>query len=238
MELMSQVSLWSKPEPWILEDALKLIRELQPEMRQFGYHLTLGGGVLNRGSSKKDLDLFFLPMNPVNGNGRQLKEYLDTKWGPGKPLGVADKYPDEPGFAYKLKYFLNGDRIDVFIYGEAAPPAAVPSLASGRTFSGTRRARLMENGRGGVVLPTPSRIDFNSPPGGGSGYEDLDNYTTEEAREIVRRAEDTLMVFNNLLDPTFTFDGYAWRVFRAAPGSSQMRSIVREGSIEDGPSGI
>lgn len=51
-----------KPVVWKLKDGLALVRKLQPETRQFGYHLTLGGGVLNTGKSRKDLDLFFLPL--------------------------------------------------------------------------------------------------------------------------------------------------------------------------------
>ncbi len=47
--------------PWTIEAALLLIRRLQPALRAYGYHLALGGGVLNRGSSGHDLDLYLLP---------------------------------------------------------------------------------------------------------------------------------------------------------------------------------
>ncbi len=45
---------------WTLEEALILVRALQPTAWQYGYHLCLGGGVLNKGVSSKDLDLYFL----------------------------------------------------------------------------------------------------------------------------------------------------------------------------------
>lgn len=46
---------------WNLEQALYLIRALQPKARLCGYHLLLGGGVLNNGSSNHDLDLVAMP---------------------------------------------------------------------------------------------------------------------------------------------------------------------------------
>ena len=42
---------------WYLDEALGLIRELQPNVFKFGYHLALGGSVLNVGLSVNDLDI-------------------------------------------------------------------------------------------------------------------------------------------------------------------------------------
>lgn len=107
-------------DSWTLEEALPLIRILQPQTRQYGYHLCLGGGVLNTGRSEKDLDLYFLPMSPSEGNADSLQAWLDGLWGHGENLvqTLADadpKYPDDPMYQAKLKYDYSGLRIDVFI---------------------------------------------------------------------------------------------------------------------------
>ena len=47
---------------WEIEEALALIRRIQPALKPLGYHVCLGGGVLNHGGSMKDLDLFFVPL--------------------------------------------------------------------------------------------------------------------------------------------------------------------------------
>lgn len=71
---------------WTLEEALKLIRGLQPRIREIGYHITLGGGVLNHGMSKKDLDLFFLPLEGEQWkpSPEKVLKVLTDLWGPGK----------------------------------------------------------------------------------------------------------------------------------------------------------
>jgi len=74
-------------EVWNLEDGLRLCRALQPETRKFGYHLALGGGVLNQGVSYKDIDLYLLPLD----NGTKMDEpgmiaFLTDLWGEGKDL--------------------------------------------------------------------------------------------------------------------------------------------------------
>jgi acetamidase/formamidase len=47
---------------WYLADALVLVRELQARVWPLGYHVALGGGVLNHGYSDKDVDLYVLPL--------------------------------------------------------------------------------------------------------------------------------------------------------------------------------
>lgn len=48
---------------WTLDEAVKLIRNLQPKAHKLGYHLALAGGVLNNGTSDKDLDILAVPMH-------------------------------------------------------------------------------------------------------------------------------------------------------------------------------
>jgi hypothetical protein len=46
---------------WNLEQALKLIKELEDSLSQFGVHCALAGSVLYRGTSENDLDLIIYP---------------------------------------------------------------------------------------------------------------------------------------------------------------------------------
>ena len=83
-------------QPWKIEEGLKLIRALQGRVKEFGYHIALGGGVLNTGTSEKDLDLYFLPFNNPNiakEDTDGLLDWLTKLWGDPKPIG---EYPDLP----------------------------------------------------------------------------------------------------------------------------------------------
>lgn len=85
---------------WTLEDALRLIRDVQPGTRKYEYHLCLGGGVLNKGHSKKDLDLYFLPMKrEKDADNKGLLKWISSLWG--KPerffeVGVGKYDPTAP----------------------------------------------------------------------------------------------------------------------------------------------
>ena len=82
---------------WTLEEGLRLVRALQPSTRQYGYHLALGGGVLNKGESEKDLDLYFLPLNNpkvAKDNPEGLVKWLIGLWGDPEPIGA--NYEEEP----------------------------------------------------------------------------------------------------------------------------------------------
>lgn len=50
---------------WELNEAIQLIRDIQPMLRLRGYHLGLGGGVLNKGTSLHDLDIYMFPTSNV-----------------------------------------------------------------------------------------------------------------------------------------------------------------------------
>ena len=104
---------------WTLEDGLKLVRAIQGGCRLFGYHLTLGGGVLNKGQSDKDLDLYFLPLNneKYKEDPKGLVAWLESLWGNGKAIGDYGKRnnpydPPEPLNAapqYRVRYDVNGN---------------------------------------------------------------------------------------------------------------------------------
>lgn len=82
---------------WTLNDALALVRALQPKTRDFSYHLALGGGVLNTGKSKKDVDLYFLPLdnNGKPSDAKGLVAWLTKEWGQPETLGGNYGEPEE-----------------------------------------------------------------------------------------------------------------------------------------------
>ena len=61
-EMIMLIQFAPKRAAWYLEEALQIIRMLQPSARSCGYHLALAGGVLNTGSSSNDLDIIVLPL--------------------------------------------------------------------------------------------------------------------------------------------------------------------------------
>jgi hypothetical protein len=102
---------------WTLDESLKLIRTIQPEMKNYEYHITLGGGILNNGISNKDLDLFFLKLNNHTGQGWGLFQYLSKIMGP--LIGIRDSPDYHEGdmwhYTYMYKGRYDGKRVDLFI---------------------------------------------------------------------------------------------------------------------------
>lgn len=103
---------------WTLDEALEIIRELQPQLREMGYHCLLGGGVLNTGVSDKDLDLFFIPLNQHDSTPFAIVEFLGQQLG-SFAVSIRDS-PDYQGEAMwhyqemrKIDYC--GKRIDIFV---------------------------------------------------------------------------------------------------------------------------
>ena len=98
---------------WTLEEGLVLCRLLQPMLRPIGYHLTLGGGVLNTGKSKKDLDLFLLPLKSTDSNPTMVFSVLEPIFGNGASVGKGEY--DSDSWKAAWYYFVGDKRIDVFI---------------------------------------------------------------------------------------------------------------------------
>lgn len=77
---------------WHLEEGIYVARALQPSIREYGYHVTIGGSLINAGYSEKDLDLYFLPMGGFGhtkafNQPDKLLEHLVSIWGEAKPIG-------------------------------------------------------------------------------------------------------------------------------------------------------
>lgn len=113
---------------WTLEDALNVITMLQEEVRQFGYHIALGGGVLNNGTSDKDLDLYFLPLcdNKTPVEPDELIAFLECHFDEATQIrGSGEQYGEDEFSPYhsKVKFVWVDDeggelkfrRIDAFI---------------------------------------------------------------------------------------------------------------------------
>lgn len=116
-----KMMLKRKTKMWSLTDAQDVIDSVQLGARNFGFHVALGGSVLNTGESNKDLDLYFLPLNqetPINPTG--LVAWLKILWGEGGTM-QDENYPPCPFYTHKLKFFplmsKSFKRIDVFLTG-------------------------------------------------------------------------------------------------------------------------
>jgi hypothetical protein len=98
---------------WVLADALLLVRQIQPLLRERKWHVALGGGVLNTGESDKDLDLYFLPFGDHVTDG--ILPFLTEMWGGAEPFSANAQYHTDVNFATKVKFTVDGRRIDAFV---------------------------------------------------------------------------------------------------------------------------
>lgn len=117
------------PVVWTFASATNVITVCQASSAQFGYHVCLGGSVLNKMESTKDLDLYFLPMSnyQVKEDPAGLLNWIHMNLGVVESIN--DSYPGkELPFILKGKLKYNGNasqRIDVFILGTAEQASLV-----------------------------------------------------------------------------------------------------------------
>ena len=117
------------PVVWTFSSAKNVITVCQVSSAQFGYHVCLGGSVLNKMESTKDLDLYFLPMSncQVKEDPAGLLNWIHMNLGVVESIN--DSYPGkELPFILKGKLKYNGNpaqRIDVFILGTAEQASLV-----------------------------------------------------------------------------------------------------------------
>lgn len=119
---------------WELDEALRLVRALQPMTRRFGYHLTLGGSVLNAGHSEKDLDLYFLPLdNKKLGkeNSSGLLGYLRGLWGEPEPIDKDYEEAENPiPHGPEGVYAVGNNDVPLRDWGWVAVPPAWRDIAN------------------------------------------------------------------------------------------------------------
>ena len=101
-----------------LDTGLMIARDIQPNVRKLGYHVALGGGVLNKGMSEKDLDLYFLPLVGEAANHSGLVAYLYKAWGVADTIGCSGGDTNMGVYRDKLRFQTGHGRIEAFIVRE------------------------------------------------------------------------------------------------------------------------
>lgn len=66
-------------KPWTWKNALAFVRHLETDLRVVGWHCTITGGVLHKGSSSHDLDVIVYPHKPTTN--RELARKVLRKHG-------------------------------------------------------------------------------------------------------------------------------------------------------------
>jgi hypothetical protein len=92
-----------------------LIAKLQEKVWPLGFHIALGGGVLNHGYSDSDLDLYVMPIfSRIPHNFDFLRVRLTEILGDGHSIPGSERYP-ETIFRDQLLFTPEGKRVDVFV---------------------------------------------------------------------------------------------------------------------------
>ena len=133
-------SITSFPVMWTFQEAKPILDSCQALSRTFGYHMCLGGGVLNKGVSTKDLDIYFLPLdnNDSIPNPKGLLSALQALFfAKFEQLGKPYEGNSLP-YIFKGKLVqANGKRIDVFVMGKKKLLAVVEEFLKENNFSTT-----------------------------------------------------------------------------------------------------
>jgi tRNA nucleotidyltransferase (CCA-adding enzyme) len=102
------------PTQWTLEEGLALARDLEKKIKRVynHYHVALGGSVLHRGSSTKDLDIFIYP----HKSDQLDREYLNNSLKEFGFVDAQDRTEIHSDYNHKevIKYSYNGKRVDIF----------------------------------------------------------------------------------------------------------------------------
>lgn len=107
---------------WTLDEALDIIRRIQPKLKEINYHVCLGGGVQNNGSSDHDLDLYFLPLeDEYAGENKDLdifnvmKVMHEVTGKLGRDINDTNYEHTRTIFNKKIRYMYQNKQIDCFI---------------------------------------------------------------------------------------------------------------------------
>lgn len=109
--------LKAKSPLWTLDQALVVVREVGPLVRELDYHLCLGGGVLLTGASEHDLDLWFIPLNGYDSSPFKIMQLCGTIFGLLRSLRDGPDYTANEPWHVKEMHQGNwmGKRVDLFI---------------------------------------------------------------------------------------------------------------------------
>lgn len=105
---------------WYLADALLVIRQLQATLWPLGWHVTLGGSVLNHGYSNSDLDLYVLPIYRKEEPPDAAIALQAVSVVLGEPVtdltgSIPPGAPEHECYVFANVYAVSQGRIDVFI---------------------------------------------------------------------------------------------------------------------------
>lgn len=103
---------------WTLSQAQQLVAELHDAVWDVEYHICVGGSVLYQGSSEKDLDLFFLPLNGHERRPEDIYNVLNLVFGPLRSLRDHPDYAAGDPWHIKESFggTYRGKRVDLFIW--------------------------------------------------------------------------------------------------------------------------
>lgn len=114
---MTMLGTGDLPVIWTHDEALLAIRVLQPKIKPLGFHVALAGGVLNHGSSEKDLDLVFLPLTNDEAPVLTPLMTLLCEWFGDIDTDFSPSHVPNPYTPYRTQqtFANNGKRVDVFV---------------------------------------------------------------------------------------------------------------------------
>lgn len=125
---MNTTSTEVKTPVWELADALPLLGTMNKARTKIGWFFALGGSVLYKGFSHKDLDVVCIPMNGGNYSPAKLFDFLEDDMGFDLILDAEmqrqnwDRYNGNVDTKNVLVYSLGGKRIDIIIPVSLAEP--------------------------------------------------------------------------------------------------------------------
>lgn len=110
---------------WYLSDAQNVVRQLQAVIWPLGWHVVLGGGVLNHGYSNDDLDLYLLPIyrpelvhdeDDLESAIGELMDVLDRDYSENAP-SLEGQLPSKTCFQLARRYVYGPEAkpVDVFV---------------------------------------------------------------------------------------------------------------------------
>ncbi len=113
---------------WDLITAINLARKMETIAEKYAMHVALGGGVLKRGASDKDVDIFVYPHGGkekpnVTEFYKDLVKLGIKEW---NKCDAAQKYNNDSKLIYMAK--IGNKRIDIF-FMHIPIPVDLPSIA-------------------------------------------------------------------------------------------------------------
>lgn len=102
---------------WTLDEALKIVRDLESKLVSLGFHAALGGSVLHHGHSYKDLDIIIIPhWSTEFRDWTPVKDYLREVFGAAKIVDCKHNPPVHIRDAKSVSWLRipDGRRIDFF----------------------------------------------------------------------------------------------------------------------------